>query len=63
MNDATDIDLTAIMEREDIVMVRRWKVGPYYTVELGGGQIGTGGNVSAALAAAKADDLSWLKVA
>ena len=63
MDQATDIDLTAIMEREDIAIVRRWKVAAYFTVGLGNGRIGTGATVGAALDAAKTDDLSWLRVA
>ena len=62
MNALTDVNLTSIMEREGIYTIKRWNVGPY-SVELRDGRSGTGATVGEALAKAKADDLSWLRVA
>ena len=54
MNRKTDIDLTAIMEREGITNIRR-TMG-LVCVSLHDGRVGTGATVGAALDSAKASD-------
>lgn len=49
------INLTAIMERDDIQHIQRYKPFGLFCVTLYNGQVGTGKTVGEALAKAKAD--------
>jgi len=48
-----DIDLTAIMEREGIVWIKRRPVSGYFIVQLENGKAGSGGTVALALESAR----------
>jgi hypothetical protein len=51
----TGINLTAIMEREGITDIKRWRIINRITVTLASGQVGSGRTVGEALAKAKQD--------
>ena len=52
----TDINLTAIMEREGIASIRRTIIGARFCVALDDGRVGVGATVGEALAAAQVSD-------
>ncbi len=58
MDRLKSVNLTAIMEREGIASITRWRVGNCFTVELFNGHSGRGGTVGEALADAKANGIA-----
>ena len=56
MTKTTDINLTAIMEREGIASIRRTLIGARFCVALDDGRVGVGASVADALAAAQVSD-------
>ncbi len=58
MDRLQSVNLTAIMEREGIASIKRWRVTDCFTVELVNGHSGRGGTVAEALADAKANGIA-----